>query len=142
MMLTILLIAMFLPTAPYVYAASLSVNSLNDGGDAFLGNGVCSTEGGECTLRAAIQEANALAGPDTIAAQPERALQLAGFAAALRVAIGAPLPPAEQARVDRMIAPAHAALSETAPQAWAIGQNLTLDQAIGLAQAMPLNSGE
>lgn len=41
------------------------VNSTGDGGDTSVGNGVCAASGG-CTLRAAIQEANAHAGPDTI----------------------------------------------------------------------------
>jgi hypothetical protein len=70
--------------------------------------------------------------------QPERALQLAGFAAALREAIGAPLPPAEQSRVDRMLASAHTALPDTAAQEWASGRALQIDQAITLALAMPL----
>lgn len=69
--------------------------------------------------------------------QPEHALRLAGFAAALREAIGAPLPPAEQARVDRMIAPAQAALQDTAAQVWAAGRALELGQAIALALASP-----
>jgi CSLREA domain-containing protein len=48
------------------------VNSTGDAGDANAGNGVCDTGGlnsqsnAECTLRAAIQEANATAGLDTI----------------------------------------------------------------------------
>jgi len=67
-------------------------------------------------------------------AQPEKALRLAGFAAALREAIGAPLPPSEQARVDRMIAPARAALTEAAGTAeWETGRMLELEQAIQLA---------
>ena len=65
---------------------------------------------------------------------PEKALQLAGFAAALRESIGAPLPPAEQARVDRMIAPAREALPESLAIAeWETGQSLELQWAIGLA---------
>jgi predicted ATPase len=74
-------------------------------------------------------------------AQPERALRLAGFAAALRETIGAPLPPAEQARVDRMIAPAHAALPDTAAQVWAAGRILQLEQAITLALGSPETLG-
>jgi adenylate cyclase len=67
-------------------------------------------------------------------AQPEKALQLAGFAAALREAIGAPLPPSEQARVDRMIAPARQALPEsTVTDAWETGRSMELEQAIELA---------
>ena len=67
-------------------------------------------------------------------AQPQKALHLAGFAAALRESIGAPLPPAEQARVDRMIAPARTALSESAATAaWETGRSMLLEQAIELA---------
>jgi tetratricopeptide (TPR) repeat protein len=63
-----------------------------------------------------------------------KALQLAGFAAALRESIGAPLPPSEQTRVDRMIAPARQALPESAvTAAWETGRALLLDQAIELA---------
>ena len=44
----------------------LIVNSTNDVVDANPGDGLCATETGECTLRAAIQEANAYAGADKI----------------------------------------------------------------------------
>ncbi|MEI7643138.1 MAG: NosD domain-containing protein [Chloroflexales bacterium] len=58
-----------LPTALPAHAApplSLVVNSINDGADATI-NGICETAtAGECTLRAAIEEANANSGPDTI----------------------------------------------------------------------------
>ena len=53
-------------------AATLTVNSTRDVGDVSPGNGLCDTgtlnsQGAtECTLRAAIEEANALAGVDTI----------------------------------------------------------------------------
>lgn len=47
-------------------AVTLTVNSTADAVDASPGNGVCATATGACTLRAAIQEANALAGADTI----------------------------------------------------------------------------
>jgi hypothetical protein len=67
-------------------------------------------------------------------ARPEKALQLAGFAAALRKSIGAPLPPSEQARVDRMLAPAREALPESVViTAWEAGRSLGLEQAIELA---------
>jgi tetratricopeptide (TPR) repeat protein len=67
-------------------------------------------------------------------AQPERALRLAGFAAGLRAAIGAPLPPAEQARVDRMLAPARRALEESvAAAAWSEGRAMPLQEAIEVA---------
>jgi CSLREA domain-containing protein len=49
-----------------VDAASFVVNSTLDAVDASPGNGTCASSGGACTLRAAIQEANALAGADTI----------------------------------------------------------------------------
>jgi CSLREA domain-containing protein len=47
-------------------AVTFTVNSTDDGVDAVPGDGVCATVGSVCTLRAAIQEANALAGADTI----------------------------------------------------------------------------
>jgi predicted ATPase/class 3 adenylate cyclase len=66
--------------------------------------------------------------------EPEKALKLAGFAASLRESIGAPLPPSEQARVDRMIAPARQALTESATiSEWEAGRSLGLEQAIQLA---------
>ena len=46
--------------------ATFLVNSTSDAGDASPGNGACATGAGTCTLRAAIQESNALAGRDTI----------------------------------------------------------------------------
>ncbi|HAK75548.1 MAG TPA: hypothetical protein DCM71_01225, partial [Runella sp.] len=46
---------------------TLTVNDLGDAGDATPGDGVCATSGGVCTLRAAIQEANALTTCGTIA---------------------------------------------------------------------------
>ncbi|HEX8698290.1 MAG TPA: right-handed parallel beta-helix repeat-containing protein [Myxococcaceae bacterium] len=42
------------------------VNSTSDAVDAFPGNLVCATASGACTLRAAIQESNAMAGENTI----------------------------------------------------------------------------
>ncbi len=47
-------------------AATFTVNSTVDAVDANPGDGVCATATGECTLRAAIMEANALPGDDTI----------------------------------------------------------------------------
>ena len=47
-------------------AASFLVTSTGNGADANPGDGACATAGAVCTLRAAIQEANALAGADTI----------------------------------------------------------------------------
>jgi CSLREA domain-containing protein len=54
--------------APPVLAATFTVDSTGDDPDASPGNGFCQTAGGQCTLRAAIQEVNALTpGPHTIA---------------------------------------------------------------------------
>lgn len=47
-------------------ATTLTVTSTIDAPDQTPGDGVCATAGGVCTLRAAIQEANSLAGPDVI----------------------------------------------------------------------------
>lgn len=47
-------------------AASFTVNTTNDTIDANPGNGSCADSTGNCSLRAAIQEANALIGADTI----------------------------------------------------------------------------
>ena len=47
-------------------AATWHVNSTTDAGDAHPGDGVCRTGAGSCTLRAAIQEANARPGADVI----------------------------------------------------------------------------
>ena len=47
-------------------AADFTVGSTADAVDASPGDGVCDDGAGSCTLRAVIQEANALAGADTI----------------------------------------------------------------------------
>ncbi len=47
-------------------AAEFTVNSTADAVDADPGDGACSTSDSECTLRAAVQETNALPGHDTI----------------------------------------------------------------------------
>jgi len=55
------LLAFFVVTpAPPVLAATFTVDSTGDDPDASPGNGFCQTAGGQCTLRAAIQEVNAL----------------------------------------------------------------------------------
>jgi CSLREA domain-containing protein len=53
-----------LPTARA--AATFTVNSFGDTFDAAPGNGICADSLNACTLRAALQEANALSGDDTI----------------------------------------------------------------------------
>ena len=47
-------------------AADFTVNQTFDGADAAPGDGICATAGGNCTLRAAVMESNALAGADSI----------------------------------------------------------------------------
>lgn len=51
--------------APPLRAATFAVDATDDRGDASPGDGTCDA-GGACTLRAAVQETNALAGPDEI----------------------------------------------------------------------------
>src|SRR6267154_865717 len=48
------------------HAATFTVNTTADTADAVPGDGICADSGGACSLRAAVQEANALAGADTI----------------------------------------------------------------------------
>lgn len=50
----------------HTYTANFTVNSTVDAVDANPGDNICATTSGICTLRAAIQEANALVGNDTI----------------------------------------------------------------------------
>ncbi len=47
-------------------AGTFTVNSLGDTPDAIPGNGLCADAGGQCTLRAALDEANVSQDPDTI----------------------------------------------------------------------------
>ena len=46
--------------------ATLNVNTTADTVDAVPGDGVCADSSGNCSIRAAVMEANALGGPDTI----------------------------------------------------------------------------
>jgi predicted ATPase len=66
--------------------------------------------------------------------QPERAARLFGAAAALREAIGAPLPPIDRFRYERLVAAARAGLTEDAfAAAWIQGRSLSLEEAIAEA---------
>ena len=47
-------------------AATFTVDSTGDGGDSNTGDGICNDGTGNCTLRAAIEQANASAGADVI----------------------------------------------------------------------------
>jgi large repetitive protein len=59
-------VALVVLSAARAEALTFTVNSALDGADANAGDGICSTSTGSCTLRAAMGEANALAGADTI----------------------------------------------------------------------------
>src|SRR5437016_10621221 len=48
------------------HAVTFVVNTIADTADAVPGDGICADSGNAYSLRAAVQEANALAGPDTI----------------------------------------------------------------------------
>jgi predicted ATPase len=66
-----------------------------------------------------------------VQSQAERALRLAGAAAALRQNIGAPLTSAEQAKLEAILEPARQALMNAASAtAWLEGWNLPLERAI------------
>jgi predicted ATPase len=68
--------------------------------------------------------------------QPERALLLAGAAAALREKLGAPPPRAEQARLEKSIEPAREALPDRdGATAWMEGWAMPLEKAIETALA-------
>jgi predicted ATPase len=63
--------------------------------------------------------------------QPERSLRLAGAAAALRQSIGAPLTPAEQTKLERILEAARRELATTpARTAWLEGWVMPLERAI------------
>lgn len=76
----------------------------------------------------------AAAGALAALGQPEHAWKLVGAATALRAEIGAPRSPAEQADLERRLAPAHPVFTEEAvATAVAEGQALTREEAIALA---------
>ena len=56
-----------LSIGPVQAAPNYTVNSIADAADASLGDGTCAAPNGDCTLRAAIAEANLHRGPDVIA---------------------------------------------------------------------------
>jgi CSLREA domain-containing protein len=60
------LMAVVVLTPAQAQGAAFTVNSTIDAVDASPGDGVCATAAGDCTLRAAIQETNAIPGADTI----------------------------------------------------------------------------
>jgi CSLREA domain-containing protein len=56
----------WLTLAPQASAATFTVDTTKDGVDANTADTLCATAGGKCTLRAAIEEANAQSGNDEI----------------------------------------------------------------------------
>lgn len=60
------LLGLILTCGQFAFAANFTVNSTSDEPDAAAGDGACATASATCTLRAAIQESNALTGNDTI----------------------------------------------------------------------------
>jgi hypothetical protein len=74
------------------------------------------------------------AGSAAAQSQPERALRLAGSASALRQSLGASLPPAEHARLEKSLDPARQALPGPASAAaWMEGWGMPLEKAIAHA---------
>jgi predicted ATPase/predicted Ser/Thr protein kinase len=66
-----------------------------------------------------------------VQSQAARSLRLAGAAAALRQNIGAPLPPAEQAKLEAILDPARRALDNAASAtAWLEGWDMPLEKAV------------
>lgn len=60
------LLLTLLTTTNVSFSATFTVDSISDQSDSSPGNGICDQGSGFCTLRAAIEETNALAGSDTI----------------------------------------------------------------------------
>jgi predicted ATPase len=66
--------------------------------------------------------------------QATRAVRLVSAAAALRMKIGAPLSPAEQAKLDQLMEPAQKSLDEQIQaRSWSEGQAMSLEQAMAEA---------
>jgi CSLREA domain-containing protein len=82
------LVALFCLAPVNSVAQPLTVTSVGDEGDRARGDGVCESgtaaSSGPCTLRAAIEEANASPGPDTI--------QFGGTTTPMSIAVTRPLP--------------------------------------------------
>jgi tetratricopeptide (TPR) repeat protein len=71
------------------------------------------------------------AGLSAVQLEAERSLRLAGAAAALRQNIGAPLAPAEQAKLETSLRPARQALTNAASSAaWLEGRALSFEGAV------------
>ena len=72
-----------------------------------------------------------------------RAARIWGATERSRAEIGTPLPPSERSGYDRCVAAARIASGDDAAfdSAWQEGRGLTLDQAIDLALAKPVEGG-
>jgi len=80
----------------------------------------------------------AFAGAAVAQSQSERALRLAGAAAALRKTLGARIPAAEQDALENRLEPARQALSgQAGAAAWMEGWEMTVEQAVGEAVSAP-----
>ena len=66
MMIALLSFVVVTVTRNPLRAATFTVDSIADTADANPGNGICADGSGNCTLRAATEESNALAGDDII----------------------------------------------------------------------------
>ncbi|HTM90226.1 MAG TPA: protein kinase [Terriglobales bacterium] len=79
-----------------------------------------------------------LASSAAVQGEAERSLRLAGAAAALRRNLGVPLPPAEQARLDKRLDGARQTLADTAAaSAWMEGWSMPVDRAVQEALVFP-----
>ncbi|HSK26921.1 MAG TPA: CSLREA domain-containing protein, partial [Jiangellales bacterium] len=61
-----ILAALLGPAYPARASETFVVTTTADAPDATSNDGLCATGGGECTLRAAVEQANASTAPDTI----------------------------------------------------------------------------
>lgn len=93
MAIAILALSLGLPASGSTY----TVNNLGDTSDATPGDDICDAGGGVCTLRAAIEEANAHAGSDTII-----------FSVAGVISTTSTLPVTDTAIIDGTTAPGYA----------------------------------
>lgn len=64
--LSLALAVLMVSATQIAHAAAFTVNTTNDTVDATPGDGICADVNGDCSLRGAIREANALAGTDTV----------------------------------------------------------------------------
>src|ERR1043166_2278639 len=61
-----IIVAAVVSSRQVVAAATFTVDTTADLPDVTPGDGICGSAGGSCTLRAAVEEANALSGADTV----------------------------------------------------------------------------